>query len=107
MYNYRYPSYSSNSIPKFEQDMTTEVQQGLAVTPAQMLEMNESKIAISSFGLDYNEGTIDTYANHSDVPLERSRGIDVVDVWETQQNARYKFLRAKKTVNNNGSSANS
>lgn len=94
--NYRKITYLPDFMPKQTVDLSTDVVPGLSYTPADMLHMTESNVAVSSFGLDYTEGTIDTYANHADVPLERIHGVDVVDVWETQQNARYKFMQARK-----------
>lgn len=94
--NYRRISYFSSSIPKPVLSEETKVVPGLSYTPSQMLSMNEAQIAVSSFGLEFVDGTIDTYANHSEVPLERVHGVDVVDVWETQQDARYKFIKARK-----------
>lgn len=96
MYNYRNPSYIGDSRPKAEVPVDTEVKQGLAITPAQMLEMTDANIAISSFGLDYMEGSFDTFARHEDVPIERVHGLDVVDVWEAEKRSRYNILKASE-----------
>ena len=98
--NYRHINYTPSLEPKMEYDENTNVTQGLAVTPAQMLEMTEAGVAISAFGLDYDEGSLDTFAATAQVPLERIRGIDVVDVWEAQQNARYKILHSSSPSDN-------
>ena len=95
MYNYRKPTYMPDSRPKRDLDLVTDVTPGLSVTPAQMLDMTESHVAISSFGMEYQEGTFDTYAT-SGVPLERQRGVDIVDVWQTEKQARYNILKAYK-----------
>lgn len=98
--NYRYISYTPSFEPKMEYDQDTDVAQGLAVTPADMLDMTNAGVAISSFGLDYDEGSLDTYAATAQVPLTRVRGIDVTDVWEAQQNARYKILHSATPSSN-------
>ena len=100
MYNYRKPSYLPDSRSKRDLDLVTDVTPGLAVTPAQMLEMTENHVAISSFGMEYNEGSFDTFAS-SGVPLERQRGVDIVDVWQTEKQARYNLLKSYKDSKQN------
>lgn len=65
------------------------VQSGLAVTPAQMLEMASQGIPISSVGAEfmYDDGqrTVDF-----EPPLERQRRVEIGDLWESQMDIRKK-----------------
>lgn len=66
------------------------VQSGLAVTPAQMMELAEKGIPITpqNLGVSYDEG----YSDLSfDVPTQYQRGIDIADMWEAQEDVKRKF----------------
>lgn len=74
------------------------VQNGLAVTPSQMLEMAADGVPISSVNAEfmYDDGQ----RTPPDVPvLDRQRGVDLGDLWEHQQDIRYKM---KKLYNMKG-----
>lgn len=67
-------------------------QNGLAVTPSQMLEMAEAGIPISSVTAEslYDDGkrTLDF-----EPPLDRIRGVDLCDLWENDQDIRHKMRK--------------
>lgn len=73
----------------------TIVQSGLAVTPAQMLEMAQAGIPISSVNADhmYRDG----YRDPGDVPtLDMQRGVDIGDLWENHMSLREKMRKLRK-----------
>lgn len=82
---------SRNSIPRTcsvkRDEHDKPVQNGLALTPAQMAEMAERGIPISTANaqLAYEEGD---RSNSFDIPVEDKRGVDMADVWVAQQDAR-------------------
>lgn len=72
----------------------TEVQNGLAMTPAQMYDMAMKGLPISTqnLGITYDEG----YSNLDFTPpLEYQRGIDLGDLYEARMDAKQK-LRANR-----------
>ena len=72
----------------------------LAITPAQMLKLQEQGIPISSQQLnkEYYDG--DTRVSW-DIPLDRQRGVSVNDMWNHQQDVREKLKEeAKKGFRN-------
>lgn len=70
----------------------TPVQNGLAVTPAQVLSMAEQGLPISA---QMQSAMIDGHT-HSDwsVPLEEQRGVDIAQMWQASRSIRDKFVRA-------------
>lgn len=66
------------------------VQNGLAVTPSQMLDMTNRGIpvAASNLGLAYDEGYSDLDFTP---PLQHQRGVDIADMWEKRQDLRSKI----------------
>lgn len=72
------------------------VRPNLAVTPVQMARMTEQGVAVTSqIASDFNDG--DTSPSF-EVPIDRVRGIDVVELWESQKTAR---LHVKNHVDAN------
>lgn len=71
----------------------TEVASGLALTPAQMLELSQSGIPVSSQMADDMFYDGDTSMRVHIDPLDR-RGIDVVDAWNLQKSSRRKLMEA-------------
>lgn len=65
------------------------VRPNLAVTPAQMAKMTEQGVAVSSqIASDFNDGE----TNVSFVlPVDRVRGMDIVDFWESEKSARQRI----------------
>lgn len=78
-------------LPPIEEDKL--VQNSLAVTPAQMWELQKQGIPISaqSSGLAYDDGE---YKVDWDVPLEHRRGIDPADIWESERTIQSKVNTA-------------
>lgn len=68
--------------------------QNLAYTPSQMMKLTERGIPVSSQNMP--EGSFfDGEVNPSwTVPIERDRGVDVADVWQAQQESRFKLKQA-------------
>lgn len=68
------------------------VQSHLAMTPAEMLELQQKGVPISSqtVGATYDDGyrTLDF-----EPPLDQQRGIDIADLWETAQDVRKKVAK--------------
>lgn len=70
------------------------VQNGLALTPSDILRMAEQGIPASSAN---NPNLIDgSTENNWEVPLEERRGIDMADLWNERQNIKRKFMDAHK-----------
>lgn len=72
------------------------VQDGLAVSPAQMVEMTRKGIAISTQNQPdsvFEEGST---INSFDIPLEHRRGVDLVQLWEASESAKKKIRSARK-----------
>lgn len=67
----------------------TPVQNGLAVTPSQMWELQQSGFPISTqtAGLSFDDGQ---YKVDWEVPMEHRRGIDPADLFEYQEQMRGK-----------------
>lgn len=73
-------------------DFEPLVQRGLAVTPAQMATMAAHGVAISSQNAaSFNDGEIKP---SWDIPIERKRGIDMADVWQSSKDAQSKLRKA-------------
>lgn len=72
------------------------VQNGLAVTPSQMLELTNRGIPISpsNLGLEFIEGVS---PSDFSVGMEYQRGVDIADMWEHRQSMRKK-LSSKEFV---------
>lgn len=70
------------------------VQNGLAVTPSQVLEMAEKGIAASA---QMNSMMVDGHTGSDwNVPLEERRGIDIAALWQSSMDARKKMQSAHK-----------
>lgn len=63
------------------------VQNGLALTPAQMADMAERGIPISTSNAQLAYDESDRVASF-DLPVEDRRGVDIADVWVSQMDAR-------------------
>lgn len=73
------------------------VQNDLAVTPSQMVQMMSDGIPITTQNL-HPELFFDGDTNPSfEIPIDQQRGIDVADCWEASQDIR---ARAKKGLKN-------
>lgn len=63
------------------------VKPDLAVTPSQMARMAANGVAISSqIASNFNDGEVNP---SFEVPLSQIRGLDIVDYWEAQKEARF------------------
>lgn len=73
------------------------VQNGLAVTPAQMADLAAHGVPITpqNLGLGYQEGVSRL---DYEPPLEYQRGIDMADLWDIRQNVKDKVRNAKKAA---------
>lgn len=73
------------------------VQNGLALTPAQMSDLMQRGLPISSanLGLQYEEGV-----SHLDFepPLEHRRGVDINDMYEAREDVRSRFAAAYRKM---------
>lgn len=78
----------------FLTDKEPIVQNGLAVTPRQMMELTQRGIPITpaNLGLQYKEGV---NSLDFDVPMEHQRGIDMADMWMHRQSMK-KRLKSKE-----------
>lgn len=71
----------------------TDVRPGLSYTPAQMAEMVSRGIPVSNFTSEqFDDGT--SSRQFEDLLLENTRGVDINDAWNAQQDARKKFRAA-------------
>ena len=65
------------------------VRPNLAVTPAQMAKMTEQGVAVSSqIASDFNDGETNV---SFDLPVDRVRGMDIVELWESEKTARQRI----------------
>lgn len=72
------------------------VQNGLALTPAQVMDMVNSGIPISNSNLKVLETYKTTDGDYS-VPMEFRRGADMADMWQHRQDV---IASSKQAVNN-------
>lgn len=75
------------------------VQNDLAYTPSQMIDMAERGIAVNAQNqsADMFFDGVPTSESTFNLPLDRLRGVDVADCWQAEQNTRKK---AKKGLKN-------
>lgn len=67
-----------------------------AYTPAEMADMVSRGIPVSNFVSEcFNDGS--PSSTFDDLPLEHTRGIDVNEVWNAQQDSRKKLVGAHNT----------
>ena len=67
---------------------------GLAYTPSDMIRLAERGIPVSSqASSDFYDGSLNPSWS---VPMERTRGVDVSDMWEAQQESRAKIRNAQR-----------
>lgn len=68
------------------------VQNGLAVTPAQMAELTAKGVPItaSNLGMVFDDGVSKL---DYDVPPEHTRGVDINDLWNLKQDIRKKLRK--------------
>lgn len=73
------------------------VQNGLAVTPSEMLELTNRGVPISpnNLGVIYEEGSSNL---DFEPPLEHQRGIDITDMWEHREDVKSK-MKSKEFKN--------
>lgn len=77
-------------------DSESKTRPNLAYTPAQMADMVARGLPVSSFvESSFNDGSSST--TFDDLPIEHTRGIDINDVWNAQQDSRHKFAQANKS----------
>lgn len=70
----------------------TIVQNGLAVTPSDVLRMAEQGIPASA---QMNSQMIDGHSGSDwNVPLEERRGVDIAQMWQESRDIRAKFRKA-------------
>ena len=70
------------------------VQAGLAYTSAEMFEMWKQGVPISNENM--GTPTFESDKTVWQIPIERQRGVDIADVWQTQQTARKRVKQAGK-----------
>lgn len=66
----------------------------LAYTPAEMFEMWKQGVPISNENM--GTPTFESDQTVWNIPIERQRGVDIADVWQTQQTARKRMKQAGK-----------
>lgn len=87
-------------VKSFHRDSTDEpVQNGLAVTPSQMLELSQRGIPVApnNLGLGYQEGVSDL---DFEPPLNYRRGIDIGDLYEAREDIKSKIRKAVNDKSN-------
>lgn len=74
------------------------VQNDLAYTPTQMMQMAEKGIAVSNQSVSADNFFDGVPVNEStfNLPLERLRGVDVADCWQAEQSVRKKAKKGLK-----------
>lgn len=92
--------YALNRVPRHSapkrQEYEPIVQNGLAITPAEMMNLTNRGIPISpqNLGLVYDEGVSELDFTP---PAEYTRGVEINDLWELRQQTRKK---AKTAIDN-------
>lgn len=66
----------------------------LAYTPAEMFELWKQGVPISNENM--GTPTFESDQTVWNIPIERQRGVDIADVWQTQQTARKRMKQAGK-----------
>lgn len=66
----------------------------LAYTPAEMFDMWKQGVPISNENM--GTPTFESDQTVWNIPIERQRGVDIADVWQTQQTARKRMKQAGK-----------
>lgn len=71
---------------------------GLSYSPAEMAKMISKGISVSTsnFESQFYDGSTDVSAG---VPFEHQRGIDIVDAWNVEQDAKTKIYNKVKENN--------
>lgn len=70
----------------------SKTKQGLAYTPAELMEYQKKGIPVSASN---SESYFDGEANPSfDVPVDMMRGVDIVDCWVAQNTSRSRLASA-------------
>lgn len=74
------------------------VQSGLSVTPAQMSELALSGVPVSSHNLQsfYDDGYS---AFDMTIPVDKTRGVDIADMWNARQDSKRKLRDLKSKFN--------
>lgn len=91
--NFKIMKYK-NRLPKIKycklEEYEEQVQNGLALTPAQMMDLTNRGVPISpaNLGVEYYEGVS---VSDFEVPMEHRRGVDIADMWEHRQDMRSKL----------------
>lgn len=73
----------------------TPVQDGLAVSPATMYDMTKKGIPISTQNQPDNLFDNTDSNNSFFIPVDRKRGVDIVQLWETEQTIKKKTRKAR------------
>lgn len=73
------------------------VRNGLAITPSEMVEMMRQGMPISAQGYSLKDESI-TMRNDYEVPLEHTRGFDLVDGWNKMKEVQSKVRKVRKAV---------
>lgn len=79
-----------HAVRKFGEQI---VQNGLAITPADVLRSAEAGVPVASMMNSSNFSDGHTGSDF-DIPLNDRRGIDIGHLWQEQMNAREKFRKA-------------
>lgn len=92
--------YAKSTIRKFARSFRQAgemiVQNGLAVTPSQMLEMAQAGIPISSVNADFMYRDGDRKPPESPT-MDMLRGVDIGDLWENMMETRRKMRKLRDT----------
>lgn len=73
------------------------VQENLAVSPAQMRDMNEKGIAISTQNLPESYFIDGNGENSFFIPITERRGVDSCMMWEEEQTIKKKMRKARNS----------
>lgn len=91
---HRQPKLRTCSITRRKDE--TPVQENLSVSPAQMRQMNEKGIAISTQNLPESYFIDGNGENSFFIPITERRGIDSCTLWEEEQSIKKKMRKARK-----------
>ncbi|UCS96033.1 MAG: hypothetical protein [Microviridae sp.] len=83
---------NSNRVVSYDYSLSDiRTEEGLSMTPQQMLECQQKGLAVASFNSEFlNQGSENV--RFDDLLAEDTRGVDPAELWEIQQFARRKLI---------------
>lgn len=97
-------SIKKSKVPSFRSAVAVRqkhepaVQNGLAITPSDMVDMMNNGMSISAQAYSLLDKETLSQRNDFEVPLEHRKGFDMVDGWTLKQDVLGRFRSARQKV---------